>query len=344
MDFQEFDAKVSDYCRGKNYPETISLLTKAEKLLPQDVYFEREFSLLLQLARLYMQIGEHISGRTVLATMIEKGYSCPLHYSIFEPLFEDIDYLKLKRQNAILRAKQQETARFTYEVYLPDGYSDKKHPVFFNLHGDGDDINAHKAYWKPDSLLERGFIVVYPQASQVLYHNAYAWCKRLFNAERIEECTGKYALYNGNVSRGCYDLAHHEMRECYEEIRGKYRLDEARIYIGGMSGGATAALEFTMADLFPIKGFVALCPELQPSSFSKNTVELACRRGVRGVFMEGEHARYVEDEGRMLQMFREVGLPCPSVINKGIGHWFPDDLDAKVERAIAFIEGADWTD
>jgi len=225
-------------------------------------------------------------------------------------------------------------------VYLPEGYTAKKeYPVFFNLHGDGDNIDSHLNHWKPDRLLKRGFIVVYPQSSEILYHDSYAWCKRLFNAERIEECTGKNELYDGCISRGCYDLAHYEMRAFYEEISQKYSIDQDNIFIGGMSGGATAALEFTMANLFPIKGFITLCPELQPSSLNKETVKMALERGVKGVFMEGEHARIVDDEEKMMKIFEEIGLPYQSYINKGIGHWYPEDLDEKVEKALRFIMG-----
>jgi predicted esterase len=273
-----------------------------------------------------------------LDDLVSQNFVCPLSRDVFKPLFGDVRYLKLKRKNAILRSKLQEKSDFQYKVYLPENYSTKrKYPVFFNLHGDGDNVDRHKKYWKPEGLLRKEFIVVYPQSSQVIYHDGFAWCKRLFNAERIEECTGRNELYNGQISRSCYDLAHYEMRGCYDEIIRKYSVDRENILIGGMSGGATAALEFTMADLFPIKGFITLCPELQPSGLSKESVKMAVERGVKGVFMEGEHARMIEDEQKMLKLFQEVGLPCEAYVNKGIGHWYPDDLDEKVERAIEFI-------
>jgi len=178
---------------------------------------------------------------------------------------------------------------------------------------------------------------VYPQSSEVLFHKGYGWCKRLFNVERIEECIDIDNLYDGRVSRECYDLAHYEMEECYKEISQKYSIDEENIFIGGMSGGATAALEFTMANVIPIKGFITLCPELQPSSFTKESVGIANKRGVKGVFMEGEYADLIDDEVKMMKIFDEVGLPYQSYINKGLGHWYPKDLDDKVDNALKFL-------
>lgn len=338
--FNEFEKHYSKYFSQKKYQEALDLLEGAYDTLSKEEYEENIYTILFDKAHICIMLGKNDECLNALECLNNKGFVSPLHWNRFNPLHKNVRFFKLKRKNAILRAKAQEKAKLKYEIYLPEGYSEnKKYPVFFNLHGDGDDIKEHKKYWKPDMLLQKGFIVVYPQSSQVLYYNGYAWCKRLFNAERMEECTGPNELYDGKISRGCYDLSHYEIKSCYEEIAYKYSIDEECILIGGMSGGATATLEFTMSNTIPIKGFIALCPELKPSSFTKDSVSNALNRGVRGVFMEGEHARIVDDEEKMMKVFDDVGFPYESYINKGIGHWYPDDLDEKVESALKFILG-----
>ena len=63
-----------------------------------------------------------------------------------------------------------------------------------------------------------------------------------------------------------------------------------------MSGGATTCVDITMVNIIPIRGFIALCPELMPKSFTVDNVTEAREKGVRGVFLEGEIASIIEDE------------------------------------------------
>jgi len=180
--FIDFEAYYSEFYSQKKYQETLDILDRASELLSKEDFKENVFNILFDQGRIYMAIKEYDKGIEVLDKLISQGFVCPLHWSLFEPVFTDVRFLKLKRINAILRAKLQEKAKFKYEVYLPEDYTEeKKYPVFINLHGDGDTIEKHKTYWKPDRLLEKGFIVIYPQSSQVLFHDGYAWCKRLFN-------------------------------------------------------------------------------------------------------------------------------------------------------------------
>ena len=55
------------------------------------------------------------------------------------------------------------------------------------------------------------------------------------------------------------------------------------------------------------------------------------------MILEGEQVSDNPDLQEMVTLFKELDFPCELIINKGIGHWYPDDLTAKVEKAISFI-------
>ncbi|MEG0672327.1 hypothetical protein, partial [Clostridium sp.] len=159
--------------------------------------------------------------------------------------------------------------------------------------------------------LKKDFIFIYVQSSQLYRHNGFSW------------------TINPLTSRG-------EIKECYNLILQEYLIDEKCVIIGRFSGGAITALDITFASVIPIKGFIAIGPDL-PKSFTKDNVKLAAERGVRGVFMEGEILIPLEEQEEMIRVFEEVNLHYEFYINKGIGHAIPQDLSEKLNKALSFI-------
>lgn len=244
----------------------------------------------------------------------------------------------------MLRIKAQEKATFQYKVYLPEGYTeDKEYPLFINLHGDCESMDFHYDYWRPDVFLRKGFIVVYPQSSQVIMHEGYAWLKYVLDIKGDEEWLDSPSVCRLSESscyiKESYDMAHSQIKECYDEVSKQYSIDENWILIGGFSGGASISVEITLANIIPIKGFISLCPEDKPKIFSKEKVEEAVKRGIKGIFMEGEQSLQVPDEDEMMKVFDETGFQYKYYINKGVGHWYPEGLDEKLEKALDFILG-----
>ena len=132
-------------------------------------------------------------------------------------------------------------------------------------------------------------------------------------------------------------IAKRDILDCYNQVTAQYAVDPANILMGGYSGGAIMSLESALADVLPVKGFVGLCPELRPESFTRENVERATRRGMKGVFLEGEIKWPMPEEQAMLAVFESVGLPYQFHINPGIGHVFPLDFREKLDQAITFV-------
>lgn len=246
--------------------------------------------------------------------VINQGYAFPLHFERYKPLQQKHGYKNLLEQNNRLFAEINSRAKAEYEVHLPEKYDpEKKYPIFIALHGDGVcNIKEFSQYWKPDVFLANNFIFVYIQSSQAICHNGYGWLKDLVNARR-------------------------DIKECYDSIVKSYSVNESTIFIGGFSGGAIATIDFIMSNVLPIKGFICLCPHEKPETFSKENVELAAARGVKGIFMEGELELPIECEEEMLREFDEAGLCYAYYINNGVGHRAPDDFDDKLRQALNFV-------
>jgi predicted esterase len=202
-----------------------------------------------------------------------------------------------------------------YSVYKPDGYIEgKPYPIFFVLHGDGGNANLEQFpwYWPSEAVTQLGFISVYVQSSQVLDSQNYGW------------------LSNPQIAR-------QDIKNCYEMIVSQFAIDPSLIIIGGFSGGAITAIDIALTDVLPIKGFVCQSPEIKPESFTVENVCNAAKRGIRGVFMEGEKVIPVPEEQEMMQIFEDAGLPCQFYVNPGLGHAIPRDLENKLSQAIEYI-------
>ncbi|QVK17605.1 hypothetical protein KHQ81_12210 [Mycoplasmatota bacterium] len=312
ISYSQLEKDFVELLEQENYREAVNLLGRASELLSCKEYEEHYFDIHFNKARFSTNCKMYDECIEILINLVEQGYACPLDWKRFEPLKEDIRFAKLKKMNDLIFHNTEKKSKPEYVVHLPEGYTEnKQYPLFLNLHGDGESIKEHSMYWKPDNFLKKDFIVVYIQSSQMIYHNGYGWCKDPIKSRS-------------------------EIINFFKIISQQYSIDKECVIIGGFSGGAIAAIDITMANEIPVRGFISLCPDEKPHSFTKENVMNACKRGIKGVFMEGEQS-IVPVEEEMVSVFNEVGFPYEYYINKGIGHWYPEDLSDKVEQALEFI-------
>lgn len=312
--FWEFEKHYSVPYGEKKYEETLTLLKNAAKYLSEEEYSKYRFNILLDIARIYSEQKDMEGCTKTIKEALKLGFNFPLGWKRFEFLRDSEEYTSIVEANEKLFKEAQKNASFKYEVHLPKDYDpSKKYPLFFSLHGDGSDGNIpnHSWYWKHDLLNQRGFILVYPQSSQVRCHNGYGW---LIDMEK----------------------SRNEIAACYEEIKKNYSIDESCVIIAGFSGGSNASIDTALHNAIPAKGFIALCPGDNLSDYNAEIAAKAKARGLRGVIFEGEYELEppVQD---MLKEFNKANLPYEYIINQGIGHWYPTDLEERVSKAIDFI-------
>ena len=313
--YKELMEEVDRLFTAEKYSVAMDLTKGASMRLTEEEYVENYFILMYTqeiLANRLDLVEEHLG---ILKELVDGGYACSDYMFNRHRVKNDPRFMELKKRNDLLLEQLREASNFRYEVHLPVSYStEKRHPVVFALHGDGGDGNIEglKTGWKPEPFLNRDFIVVYVQSSQVWCHNGYAWLPDLAVARR-------------------------ELKGCYQDILKSYCVNEDRIYIGGYSGGAIASLDIAMTNTIPVAGFIALCPEIKKESFTLENVLAARDRGLRGVILEGEMMIPVADEVEMMKILDETGFPYEFYINKGIGHDIPKDFSKKMDRALDFI-------
>lgn len=308
---------VSDLVRDEKWRDALELVDTGLTDLPGREREENHFSIMMIRSKALANCGMYEESFEVVSGLVDRGMPCPPWAFDRIPFGSEDRMIRLKEKNARLTALAQQRARMEYNVCPPDRYSPaKRYPLFIALHGDGHcNKREFSEQWTPDAFVANGFLMVYVQSSQVRCHDGYGW---LLDPE----------------------AAHRDLRACFDAVCREYAVDAGRVFIGGYSGGAITALDVTLSGTLPVQGFIALCPEIIPASFTAKNVALAAGRGTKGVFLEGSMAMPVPDEEKMAAMLNEAGLPLLSMVNEGFGHEIPGDFTVKARAALQFVSGS----
>ena len=61
-------------------------------------------------------------------------------------------------------------------------------------------------------------------------------------------------------------------------------------------------------------------------------------RNVRGILLTTEMDPRLPVQKKMAEVFKSENFPLQFIITPNIGHWFPEDLDEKLDQAIEYIQ------
>jgi predicted esterase len=266
------------------------------------------------LALIYGQLEEYDKGIKILKYAFDRG----IWFSIYmfnqedwAPFSEREEFKEMLARNEALRQETQKHTKPEILVLTPEKYDrQRKYPLFIALHGGGGNIKEFKEAWKSKKLSEE-FILAYFQSSQIVSMNGYSWTQDI-------------------------DLAKKEISEAFHKVKKDYPVDEKEVIIGGFSSGGIAALEVSLGNVFPVAGFVVLCPA-KPQSFNKKNIIEAKAREIRGTIFTTEMDPRLSVQKEMVEVFKSEGFPLQFVVTPNIGHWFPEDLDVKIDNAIYHI-------
>jgi predicted esterase len=305
--YLQLDKKVDRLFAEKRYDEGITLLESARTLFP-----DRLPEILLYESIIHVYNEDKNRCLDSIKESLEKGFFMDLEWNVFDPVRDNEEFKAAFESNLRLRTDFQAQAKMTYQVLHPETYSPgRRHPLFIACHGNMSAIEGFKERWEPAPMLAQGFVVVYIQSSQVICTNGFNWTDS-------------------------WKKTREEIKACYDEVVEQESIHTDKVVVGGYSGGGIAAIEVTMANIFPIKGFITLCSSRKPESFTRDAVESAKRRGVKGVLMHGE-LEEAPEEREMITVFDEKGFPYRLVNNPGIGHNFPEDFSLKLSESIEFV-------
>ena len=266
------------------------------------------------LAFIYVKLKQFDKSMDALQYGLDHGVWFSIYTflsDVWKPCRELEKFQKILDRNEELRQEAQKLAKPELVILTPEKYEKgNKYPLFIALHGGNSNIANFREAWKSEKLSTK-FITVYVQSSQIVAMNGFNW------TEDIE-------------------IAKKEISEAYHKVFAEYSINENKIIIGGFSSGGIAALEISFCNTIPVRGFISLCPG-KPESFTEENITEAKNRGIRGTILTTEMDPRLEVQKEMVELLKSTGFEYQFVITPNIGHWFPADLDMKIDEAIEFI-------
>lgn len=309
-DYHEMRKYVGELYSQKKYAEAAEVLKDALARFPENLHANA-----YNLALMYGHLSEPEKGVKVLLYALEHGVWFGKYDFFNEELwgpYKKLDSFKIfQKQNELLWKDAQKSAKAELLIVVPEDYtSGKEYPLFIALHGGNSNIADFNKSWISDRMRQE-FIVAYVQSSQIVAMNGFNW------TEDIE-------------------LSKREIGYAYQETIKKYPVLRDKVIIGGFSSGGVAAIEVILHNTIPAAGFIALCPA-RPESFTAELVRDAKERGARGTILTTEMDPRLPDQKKMNEIIANEDFPCEFIVTPNIGHWFPEDLDKKIDSAIDFI-------
>jgi acetyl esterase/lipase len=177
------------------------------------------------------------------------------------------------------------------------------------LHGGGETVAALKPNWVSPRL-QAEFIIAWVQSSQVASMTGFHWEDE--------------------------DRTRRDLQAAYTEVVATYPVDPDRVIVGGFSSGGFASLVTAFHRTLPVRGFVALCPEV-PASLTDDDIAAAVKRGLRGSLLTTELDHRVAAQRALAERWKKAGLDAELAVTPNIGHWFPKDFAEQLDRAIGRI-------
>lgn len=272
-------------------------------------------------------LAEGMAGKPALALerlgkgMKEQAFFYPLlpYAELFRTAETAPDWQELSQKNNLLREAAQQSA--SIHLTFHSGEDSDSEGFFLALHGWGENIEFFQERWHSEKLNHR-FDTLYLQSSQITDYKGFGWDDPEIARQNINKALS--------------------------------RLDRSGrpLFAGGFSQGATTLLSLTMSKdqkgiPFPPEGLILLCPSRpsnwnvpQLSRWSRQSLERpGASRPRRLWIMTGEEDSNLAEQREMITEARQAGIPCQLTINKGLGHWFPSNLDKQLDEALDYITG-----
>ncbi len=303
--YQDMRAYVGELYQQKKYAEAAAVLERAIDRFPDHVRANT-----YNLALMRVLTGEHDKALQALEEGLRRGVFYGLwdfDRAIMVPLKARPGFNGFWKQNLARLEEAQSKAAMKVEVLTPAGYDpSRKYPLFLALHGGGENLAEFQPNWVSPRL-RREFITAYVQSSQVADMTGFHW--------QDEARTRR------------------DLEAAYKDVVAKYAVDRNRVLVGGFSSGGFAALVTAFHQFLPVRGFVALCPEV-PTTIGDMEVTVAITRGLRGSLLTTEQDARVQLQRALADRWRAMGLDAEIIVTPDIGHWYPNDFGQQLDRAI----------
>ena len=305
--YEEMHKVVVNNFREGKFEEAAKILNSNLEIFP-----EKLVSNTYNLALCYGNLEKYKEGADILMKGIETGvwYSkWGFEREFWKPYKELEEFQEFLKINEVKRIEAQKDSRPDMLIIKPDDFdASKEYPLFFALHGGGGTMKGFEKLWKSE-LMQKEFIIVYLQSSQLISMDTYTWDDM--------------------------DIASYEITNAYIKILDEYLIDTTDIIIGGFSAGGRASLAALTKSNIPFSGFIILSPPM-PEDFSSENVKFIKSKGIRGTIISNSKDPRFKDQRYMSELFKENGMQYQFIETPAIGHWFPENIDELIDHSIFF--------
>lgn len=271
-------------------------------------FSEHENQLLLDLGILHGLLDHQKASLDFFHKAFDKGIWYPKVF--MESLWEFVWFESVVERWMEFSQREQFESDMAYEFLSSETISKDK-PVFLALHGWGEDIALFRQFWTSEKL-KNDYNTVLVQSSQMIGAYHYQWTD--------------------------YALAKKDIQRVLKILEEEYGLSTDQLLVGGFSEGATTSLKLALRETdMNIKGFVALNPD-KPTEMTVETIKEMKEKNVRGGIITGDQDECYEDQKEMKALFDAVGFSLEWIVTKDFGHWFPKDLNEKIDSVLKCIE------
>lgn len=307
-EFISYREKLFDLYKKGKYIEALKVAEEAHSIFKDQIAQTSYW-----LACLNAIIGKQDKALDILKNSINNGIWWAPYVLESESDFNSIrnreDFKEiLKKCSQIFNEKQKEIKPKKL-VFYPEGFnSENKYPLFIALHWAGGNAEEFSEHWK--HVLKKGYILIVPQSSQILWPNSYCWRDK--------------------------EKAQKEVLEHIEEVKNTHNIIESESIIAGASQGGWLAITLALSKFFNIKNFLSVIPAVSDISFFKKLLENA--RDTKGYIIAGEEDSFTKNTQDLYSEMKKAGIQCILTVVEGLGHTIPSDFKKFIDSAIEYLK------
>ncbi len=317
----DYRSRVFRLYSEEKYREALRAAKQAAEKFP-----DYEAKTTYWIACLENRLGNHDEAIHTLQRAVKKGIWWP------EQSLQDPD-LKSIRDRPEFKALEAEIARLKHEqpmqltpdlmVRTPPNYSDNRAwpslMTFHQRYGERPELSAEP--WA--SILSAGTILAAPWSSQVYCSDGRCW-------DRLES-------------------SEEDVKWAVSRLTTQYSVDQERFVFGGFSQGGGLAIWSTLKRLGPTSGFVAVGPSdwvvpeksapdrKRPSEAFTSLVQTSDCAGLRGTIIIGDKDAFLPKIEPLYETMVNRGLEGKLLVEKDLGHEYPEDFAIKLKTAVDFV-------
>lgn len=305
--FPGFLEKVNQLERAEKYDSARILVDDRMQQVE-----EEWFILSKEMFYIHEKTGTHEQNLPVFQAGHQRGlfYFMDERMPRFRPYLEMEGFVDLVKTDKELRAKRLTESETTWQAELPQKMEEGvSYPVLFVFHGGGSSATRAARNWQ-SPLLHKNYIRIFLQSYLYYDANTFGWRN---SDPRIPE----------------------DLNRVFSEVIQKYPVDTNRIVLGGISAGASAATYSAFTCAFPVKAYIGICSS-RPRDLDQE--DLLHRKDIYPVLISGETDHYLKYQEELHEMYTEAGIQHSFTVIPGMGHAYPSDFPALLDRVLQEIE------